>query len=149
MLPQRSKAGATFSLSCPEPVKISFFGTLNFGRVGTPSRFIDNGIITASLLDLAAQKVKVILQRAECKDYLDIATLLKNGVTLAQGLGAAQALYPTFSPILALKALTYYNDGDLAELPDAVKETLTFAVAQVRTLAQVSKTSENLLADGF
>jgi hypothetical protein len=51
---QRTNSTATFSINTPEPVKVSFFGTLDFGRVDEPCRFSDNGVVVAGLLDLAA-----------------------------------------------------------------------------------------------
>ncbi len=60
---------------------------LSIGRVADPDRCEDNGVFIASLLDLAAQKMKVILARAEAKDYMDIYTLLKAGITLPRALG--------------------------------------------------------------
>ena len=55
-----------------------------------------------------ATKLKVILQRAEAKDYLDIAVLLDRGITLGNGLAGAAALYGSaFQPSEALKALAY------------------------------------------
>ena len=61
-------------------VKISFFGAISFGRVGNPDRSEDGMVCSASLDDLMASKVKVILQRAEAKDYRDIATMVGAGV---------------------------------------------------------------------
>lgn len=51
------------NLYCPSwrRIKISFFGGLSIGRVADPDRCEDNGVFIASLLDLAAQKMKVIL----------------------------------------------------------------------------------------
>jgi hypothetical protein len=143
---QRAHATAAFSLNCPDPVKLSFFGTLNFGRVDEPGRFSDNGLIAAGLLDLAAQKVKVVQQRAEQKDYLDICTLLSNGITLQRALGAAQALYPEFNPLVSLKALAFFKDGDLRTLPQSNRDQLIAAVSGVRAIPSVPKSSESLLA---
>lgn len=84
---------ATFTVHPGREIKISFFGGLTIGRVADPDRCEDNGVFIASLLDLAAQKMKVILARAETKDYLDIDTLLKADITLPRALGAAKALY--------------------------------------------------------
>ena len=54
-----------------ERVKVSFFGTIAFGRVGEPD-FTDDGVLqVASFDDLMATKLKVVLQRAEAKDYRD------------------------------------------------------------------------------
>ena len=70
-------------------VKVSFFGTIGFGRVGEPDLTEDGILQVASLADLMATKVKVVLQRAEAKDYRDVATMVRAGVSLASGLGAA------------------------------------------------------------
>ena len=53
----------------------------------------DIGLPVASLLDIAAQKVRVVQVRAERKDYLDLVTLFEHGVRLPQALGAAKAIY--------------------------------------------------------
>jgi hypothetical protein len=98
----------------------------------------------ASLLDLAAQKVRVVQVRAERKDYLDVMTLLTNGISLPMALGAAQALYPGFAPLVTLKALSYFGDGDLGELPDHVKHALSDAAAAVRVPEPVARLSDRL-----
>lgn len=84
----------------------------------------------ASLIDLLGTKLKVLLQRIEIKDYLDIEAIFRRGVTLADGLGAAQALYKNqFPPMDCAKALVYFEEGDARSLPDATKEYLSEAVA--------------------
>lgn len=62
-------------------VKLSFFGSLRFGRVEEPE-VCYNGIVVASLLDLFGHKLKVVQQRAEVKDYRDIAAILESGIPL-------------------------------------------------------------------
>lgn len=70
-------------------VKVSFFGAIAFGRVGTPE-FTDDGVLRlASFDDLMATKVKVVLQRAEAKDYRDVAAMVNVGVSLSRGLASA------------------------------------------------------------
>ena len=145
VLIQRATSTASFLLNCPDPVKISFFGSLEIGRVDEPSVFADNGVVAAGLLDLAAQKVKVVQVRAESKDYIDLCTLISQGVSLAQALGAAQALYPGFNPMITLKALTFFNDGDLRTLERAYRDQLTAAVAGVAEIPATSKKSDSLL----
>lgn len=99
------------------PVKLSFFGTIDVGRVGTPTLTTDGVAELASLLDLLAHKLKVIMQRIEPKDYRDIAALLDHGQTLEKGLSAATRLFgPNFSPGECVKALGYLDDENLAEL---------------------------------
>lgn len=114
------------------PVKVSFFGGLTLKRVRNPEPVEGPGFQVASLLDLAATKVKVVQDRAEAKDYLDLSRLLEKGVDLAQALGAAQAVYgEAFNPLLSLKALTYFRDGDLPTVPESVQSRLTRAVERV------------------
>ncbi|MBI2947332.1 MAG: nucleotidyl transferase AbiEii/AbiGii toxin family protein [Verrucomicrobia bacterium] len=91
-----------------------------------PARARDNGVAVASKLDLAATKARVVVERAERKDYLDLAALLKSGISLTDALGAARALYgEQFNPMITLKALSYFADGDLPKLSDGVKQFLS------------------------
>ena len=126
-----------------DTVEISFFGGLNFGRVSDPVHFADNGLFAAGLMDLAAQKVRVIQQRAEAKDYLDIHRLLSEGVTLEMALGAAQALYPEFNPAISLKALSYF--ADVSRRPLDVQHDLRTASSRVRDIAPIARLSPSLL----
>lgn len=141
---QSEPSTATFLVDRFGRVKISFFGSLSLGRVGEVSLCEDNGVRVASLLDLAAQKVRVVQVRAERKDYLDLMTLLAHGVTLPMALGAAEALYPDFAPLVTLKALSYFGDGDLPALPTHVKETLANAAAAVQTPSRTVRLSHRL-----
>lgn len=112
------------------PVKVSWFGSITFGRVGEPETTADGVLQVASALDLAGTKIKVLLQRVEAKDYRDIDALLAAGVALPRILGAARALFgPAFNPLVARKALTYFEGGDLDTLPPALRERLTAAAA--------------------
>lgn len=126
-------------------VQVAFFGTLGFGRVGDPD-FTDDGVLqVASLDDLMAAKVKVVLQRAEAKDYRDIATMVNAGVSLARGLASARLFFgPNFQPSESLKALVYFNDGDLHTLTKVEKKILVNAVGAVRDLPDVALRSKSL-----
>jgi hypothetical protein len=129
-----------------EYVKVSFFGGINFGRVGRPDLTEDGMFQVASLDDLMATKVKVILQRIEAKDYKDIAAMLKAGVSLARGLAAARAMYGrAFQPSESLKALTYFEGGDLHTLTSEEKETMIEAARGIRALPQVALASHALV----
>ena len=128
-----------------DPVKLSFFGGLRFGRIGDPLLTADGVAQVASLEDLLAHKLKVILQRAEKKDYVDIAAMLRAGASLARGLaGARQFFGKTFQPSESLKALTYFKDGDLARLGQKHRRTLIAATAAVGDLPVVSLRSRSL-----
>ena len=115
------------------PVRVSFFGGLALNRVQDPERVEGPGLLVASLLDLAATKVQVVQSRASVKDYLDVDALVRlGGIALSQALGAAAAVYgDRFNPILTLKALTFFDDGDLSEIPPVVRDRLAAAVRGV------------------
>ena len=106
-------------------MKISFFGGINFGRVGEPELTSDNVMQVASLKDLMGLKLSVILKRIEAKDYKDIAAMLRAGESLLDGLSASCALYPNaFNPYISLQTLLYFEGGDLDSLSNEDKETL-------------------------
>ena len=47
-------------------------------------------------------------------------------------MGAAQRLYgPSFNPQITLKALSYFDDGNLHDLPDRTKRRLVAAAREV------------------
>ena len=83
----------------------------------------------AALLDLAATTVKVVQDRAKAKDYIDVVRLLAEGILLREALVAVFAIYgSTFNPLLSLKALAYFGDGDLPSLPKETREALERSV---------------------
>ena len=115
------------------PVKVSFFGGLALNRVHDPDVTEGNGIQVASLLDVAATKVATIQQRAQARDYLDVAAIVSAGVSLADALAAATAVYGgTFNGALSLKALTYFSDGDLPSLNATTQKKLRDLAGQVK-----------------
>lgn len=131
----------------PQPedtVKISLFGGFAFGRVGIPKQTPDEVIIVASEIDLLGHKLKVLMQRVEVKDYLDIDALLSSGLDLAEGLSAAQALFPAFSPAEGLKALTYFASKELTTLDAGVKKRLVAAARAVTSLPLLPVLSKTL-----
>jgi hypothetical protein len=115
------------------PVKLSFFGVPGVKRLEAPSVADDNRLQVASLLDLAGTKASVVQQRAEAKDYINIdAILMDRRIDLPTALAAAKAIYgPQFNPLLTLKALAYFDDGDLRRLPEPIRARLVPAVAAV------------------
>lgn len=130
--------------------KISFFGNIDFGRVGEP-RLTDGGVLlVASSLDLFAVKLKEIIQRPTPDDYVDIVYLLKNGESLLEALGGASVLFGTdFSPMISLRALSYFDDlepplsrSDASFLVQQVSNTLISL--NIKELGQPRLTSINL-----
>ena len=129
----------TFEALTAGGVKVAFFGGLDFGRVGQPETTDDGVLSVASLDDLMATKLKVILQRNEVKDYKDIAAMCRAGVSVATGLAAAQQMFaPAFPPTDSLRAMTYWEGGDLYTLAIEDRETLSKASSSVRRLPEVS-----------
>lgn len=141
----------TFTVNVPcvdskeKYVKVSFFGSIDFGRVGEPQITADGVLQVASLDDLMATKLKVILQRAEAKDYCDIAAMINAGASLSRGLAAALKLYGSnFQPSESLKALVYFDDGDIHTLLEQEKISLIQAVQNVSDLPAVAILSQQL-----
>jgi len=115
-----------------EAVKISFLGGLPYRRVRNPQVTDDQAMQVASPLDLLATKLRTIWTRSQAKDFLDIDELLKQGVSLKDGLGAGYAVFGgEFNSHISLRALGYFNDGDLPSLPRTVKDRLVKAVNSV------------------
>ena len=113
-----------------EPVKLSFFGGIDFGRVGEPLRVPDRPPI-ASRIDLLGTKLATVTQRVEARDYLDIAALLDSGLTINEGVAALLALYGTqASGLQSVKTIAWFEDGDLGTaLPPEVRNLLVRAAA--------------------
>lgn len=138
----------TFVVLC-EQVKLSFFGGVAFGRVGAPEVTADGVAAVASLRDLLSQKLKVVMQRLESKDYRDIAAMLRHGESLAEGMAGASALFgPTFSSSECAKALVYFKGGDLDRVSSAERKVLLEAVRclNLARIPEMPLLSHSLLA---
>ena len=152
--PQYMENTLTLSVSAGnDPVKISFFGGLPLNRVQDPLQ-AGNGVHVASLLDLFGTKCKVVMDRANVKDYQDIVAIIKNtDLTLAEGLAAANAIYgDAFMPLNSLKALSYTSDlaktlpaSDLAVLHKGITDVAPDALPVLEPLGGIGdyKTSCN------
>ena len=114
-------------------VLVSFFGGLGLRRVGTPNRVEGSALRIASVLDLAATKVQVVQTRAAARDYVDVDALLRlTDVSLSEAIGAAASVFGAqFNPLPTLKALTSFDEGDLQDVPGAVRRRLGAAVREV------------------
>lgn len=120
----------TCSVDRAGSVLLSFFGGLKLGQVQPSERADDTRVAVASLVDLAGMKVAVVTQRAEARDYLDVHALLTLArIELPVMLSAARVIYgDQFNPLIALKALAYYDDLALRDLSSAVRRDLMTAV---------------------
>jgi hypothetical protein len=132
------------SIAMPSgPVKLSFFGRMGLGRVNDPLQTSDGNLLVASPEDLMATKLKAILDRAEARDYRDIAAMLRHGVSLEVGLAAFKVMFKG-EPMTVLRALGFFEDGDLASLEAADRSILSAAAARIGNLPTVPVTSGTL-----
>jgi hypothetical protein len=118
-------------------VKVSYFGGLALGRINDPFLTRDGCLLVASLEDLLATKLKAILDRAEAKDYRDIAAILSAGTSLEKALGAFAKMYRSDAAI-PLRALGFFKDGDLPSLSKADQDLLGAARDRVRAVTEVN-----------
>ncbi len=124
-------------------VKVSFFGGIGFGRVDEPLQTRDGILLVASLGDLMATKLKATQDRAEAKDYRDIAEMISAGVSLPSGLSAFRQMFGG-EPAQVLRALGYFEDGDLTTLSIADRKVLCDARDRIGTLPEVHIKSGSL-----
>jgi hypothetical protein len=116
------------------------------GRVGVPEMAEDGVVLVASSPDLLGTKLKDILQRAESKDYSDIAQLLRGGPSLIQGLGAARSMYGSaFAPAACLRALTFLDDGDLTRVNAETRNLLRTEAAKASRVFPIPSIEKILL----
>ncbi len=127
------------------PVKLSFFAKMNFGRFGTPELTDDGVLRVASLDDLMATKLKVILDRTEEKDYEDLAAMICAGAQVARGLAIARQMFERFGPQTGLLAMVYHKD--VPKLSLKARRTLIAAAKTVKSLPEVTRASTRLSED--
>ena len=130
---QREKNTLTAIVDRGEPVMVSFFGVPKLAILAPPHVVEANNMRVASMIDFAGTNASVVQVRAESKDYVDIDALMRLGnISLPTALSAAQKIYgSSFNPEITLKALSYFDDGNLRELPDELKQRLAMAAREV------------------
>lgn len=129
---QREAGTLTCLVDRGGPVQLSFFAVPDLRRIEPPRLAGEIDLRVASLIDLAGTKASVIQKRAEARDYIDMGVLISHGISLPMALAAARAIHgATFNPQITLKALAYYEDGDLGTLPLPLRHQLQDAVRAV------------------
>ena len=121
----------TLTVIEPGGVRLSFFGNLDLQAVAEPSVVLENGIVVASVYDLAGTKAKAVVDRSEWKDYLDIAELIQAGHRLADIIGYATAVFDrlfAFPTPEFLRSLVWFRDGTAPDVPQDVRRALEQAV---------------------
>ena len=111
-------------------VRLSYFGGLSIGCVDEPDKAFGPRVTVASLRDIAATTLSVIMQRVEVKDYIDIHALLtQSRLPLAEMLSCSRGVFGSaFEPLLSLKSLAYHEDAALASLRPSVRRDLLAAI---------------------
>lgn len=115
----------------PGGVGLAFYGGLDLQAVAEPSLVTTNGLVVASIFDLAGTKAKAILDRSEWKDYVDIAMLLRAGHRLADVIGYATTIFARhieFPAPLFLRSLVWFGDGTASDVPMEIRGELEMAV---------------------
>jgi len=121
----------TLTLIEPGGVRLSFFGNLGLQAVAEPSIVPENGIVVASIHDLAGTKAKALVDRSEWKDYVDIAELIRAGHRLADIIGYATTIFDrlfVFPTPEFLRSLVWFRDGTAPDVPEDVRRELERAV---------------------
>jgi hypothetical protein len=130
---QREANSLTCIVDRDGPVKMFFCGVPGIVRLGPVHRAPDNRLKVASLLDLAGTTASVVQVRPEAKDDIDSDALITAGlIALQMALAAAGAIYgQQFNRQITLKALSFFDDGNLELLPTATRLRLAAAVRAV------------------
>ena len=133
VITQKTPDTLTVRVERSGPVQLSFFAVPGLPQINQPLFCSGNGVNIATLIDLAGTKAAVVQKRAEAKDYIDIDAIIADGrVDLSMALSAAGCIYgQTFNPELTLKALCFFDDGDLSDLPAPTRQRLADAVRNV------------------
>ncbi len=129
-------------------VKLSFFGTLDFVKLSGKIEPEDNVLSIADLSSLLTTKLKAVCDRAEYKDYVDIACILKTRqVSLEQSLNKVNEFFGKDYPLVyILKGLTYFEDGDLYKLSKEDKKILCEEASKIE-LSLSNQNSKNSQID--
>lgn len=124
------KNSLTCRLDREGKIKMQFFGGLPIGNIEPRQQPNGAGFWVATPLDIAGSKVKVLPERSEEKDYIDVDALMRHGINLPTMLAAAKVIYgPSFNAVLSLKALSYF--ADVPHLSDDIKTRLSQAAIDV------------------
>lgn len=121
----------TLSFSTADDVRLSFFGGMEIQVVAEQGLAHENGLVIASVFDLAGTKAKALLDRSEWKDYVDLATLLRSGHHLVDIIGYATTIFEpmfAFPAAVFLRSLVFFEDGTAPDVPAEMQRELEAAV---------------------
>lgn len=97
----------------------------------------EEGITFLSLQDIAAMKLNAISNSGKrLKDFIDVYFLLEH-FSLSEMIEFYTIKYPRFNPLIALKAINYFEDIDPAIDPPQLRKKLPLAKIKKRIEASV------------
>ena len=101
-------------------VKISFF-TYPYPLLESP--VICEGVQLASLLDIGLMKIAAIGQRGKKRDFIDLYFLCREQFTLLKLLSEMPRKFPNieYPSYHLLRALAYFDDAEIDEMPQMIK----------------------------
>ena len=103
------------------------------------SPIVEEGIRFLSMEDISGMKIHAIVNSGKrLKDFVDIYFLLEH-FTMNQIIGFYREKYPHMSPMVPLKAVTYFGDIDPEMDPPKMKKKLPLEKIKKRILESVSK----------
>ena len=110
-------------------VKVDFI-THNYPLVLPPIN--EEGITYLSLQDIAAMKLNAISNSGKrLKDFIDIYFLLEH-FSMNEMIGFYATKYPNFNPLIALRAVSYFDDIDPAMDPPKLRAKLPLSEIKKR-----------------
>lgn len=130
------KQSSNVLISMIDNVKVDI---VNYPYPWLDESFCENGIVLATVKDIAAMKLAAITNRGTKKDFIDLYCLLKK-YSLKQILSFYSAKYNDSSIFMVLKSLTYFEDAESDISPkildksitwEKVKETISKGVEQL------------------
>jgi hypothetical protein len=107
------------------------FGGMETQVVAEQGLAHENGLVIASVFDLAGTQAKALLDRSEWKDYVDLATLLRDGHRLVDIVGYATTIFEpvfAFPAAVFLRSLVYFEDGTAPDVPAEMQRELEAVV---------------------
>ena len=98
-------------------VKISFIGAYRYPCIHKP--IVVQGVKLADISDLALMKLLALTHRAAIRDYIDLAAILRDHMSLQEILNLSQKKYSkTFNALIVLKSLISFEDiSDPEDMP--------------------------------
>lgn len=112
-------------------IKVDFI-THNYPLINPP--ICEEGITFLSSEDIAAMKFNAIIQSGKrLKDFIDVYYLLEH-FSMSNMLGFFAIKYPHVNPLIALKAVNYFDDLD--ETFDPPRLLRPVSIAEIKTRIQ-------------